>query len=138
MSAETPVGKTKSQGWEIGVRRTLPLSPEQAWDAVLTALGFPPSVIYPEGEGVQKGLSFTTEDQTRVEIRSYVQYSLIRMKWQPENEVLRSTLQIRVRPAKTGTTISIHHEWLQNASQREAMRAHWTALLDRLRAISSP
>jgi hypothetical protein len=41
MRARTPVGKTKSQGWEIGVSRTLPVRPGQAWALVLTALGLP-------------------------------------------------------------------------------------------------
>ena len=34
-----PAGKTKSQGWEIGVRRTLPVSTVEAWDMMMTALG---------------------------------------------------------------------------------------------------
>jgi hypothetical protein len=56
------------------------------------------------------------------------------MRWQPKDWTMPSTLQLRVLPAKTGTTISIHHEWLQDAEQREAMRVHWTNILDTLNA----
>ena len=75
-----------------------------------------------------------TADDTQIEIRSYAHGELIRLKWQPKGWDNDSTLQVRVRPAKTGTTISVHHEWLQNAEQREAMRQHWTNLLEELKA----
>ncbi len=119
------IGKTKSQGWEIGVSRTLPVGIQQAWALIVDALGLPP-----EDGGQENGAAFETSDHTRVEIRSYEQYSLLRMKWQPRGWDVNSTLQIRLRPAKTGTTISVHHEWLENAAQREAMRVHWTTILE--------
>ena len=127
------IGKTKSQGWEIGVSRTLPVSIEQAWALIVDALGLPPALAAPEDGVPEKGTAFEAKDQTRIEIRSYEQYSLIRMKWQPPGWDMNSTLQIRVRPAKTGTTISVHHEWLENAAQREAMRVHWTTVLEGFR-----
>lgn len=129
MNKQNPVGKTKSQGWEIGVSRTLPVSPVKAWDMMMAALG-----IAWEDTAYEKGTPIETDDKTRVEIRSYERGSLIRMKWQPEGWDFRSTLQIRVKPAKTGATISVHHEWLENAEQREAMRQHWTAILEELKA----
>lgn len=129
MNAQNPVGKTESQGWEIGVSRTLPVDPVKAWDMIMAALG-----IAWEDAAYQKGATLETGDKTQIEIRSYQQGSLIRMKWQPEAWDFRSTLQIRVKPAKTGTTISVHHEWLENAQQREAMRQHWTGILEALKA----
>lgn len=124
-----PVGKTKSQGWEIGVHRTLPASTVEAWDMIMTALG-----LDPEPPIYEKGLTLETTDKTHIEIRSYVQGSMIRMKWRPADWDFQSTLQIRVLPARTGATISVHHEWLQNAHQREQMRRHWTALLEGFKA----
>lgn len=134
MSNETPTGKTKSQGWEFRLRRTLPLSIEAGWEAVLAAIGVPGDIQYPLGDGPQKGDTFETADGTHAEIRSYEPFTLIRMKWQPAAWENNSTLQIRVMQARTGTTISIHHEWLADAAQRATMKQHWTHLLEGLRS----
>ena len=131
MSSQNSVGKTKSQGWQVGVSRTLPVNEQAAWQKILSAL-------YLDWKDTakadyKKGDVFVLADGTQVEIRSCEYGELIRMKWQPKGWDNNSTLQVRVRPAKTGATISVHHEWLQNVEQREAMRLQWTNLLDKLK-----
>ena len=132
MSSQNPTGKTKSQGWQVGVSRTLPVDEQAAWQKIVSAL----SLDWQDTAQAdyKKGDTFVTAVGTQVEIRSYEHGALIRMKWQPKGWDNNSTLQVRVRPAKTGTTISVHHEWLQNAEQREAMLQHWTNLLEKLKA----
>ena len=131
MSSGTPVGKTKAQGWEIGVRRTFPITMDRAWELLVT----PPGLEYWLGEGeieFEKGTSYEMQDGTEGEIRSCTEGSLIRMTWQPPHWDFTSTLQIRVSSAKKGATISIHHEKLENAEQREQMRHHWSTVLDKI------
>ena len=135
MTNSTPVGKTETQGWEIGVRRTLPVSAEKAWKLLTTQ----PGLGYWLGTGVdahfEKGDSFTTAEGTSGEIRSYNEGNLIRMRWQPPEWDFESTLQIRVMPAKTGATITFHHERMRNGEQRAAMHQRWSDALDRLAAL---
>jgi uncharacterized protein YndB with AHSA1/START domain len=131
----TPVGKTKTQGWEVGVRRTFAINTHEAWTLLTTQPGLGDWL----GHGIDasafaKGQTFTTDEGTQGEIRSYTHGSLIRMRWQPATWDFASTLQLRVLPAKTGATISIHHEQMRTGEQREAMRQHWTAVMDRLAA----
>jgi len=133
MNAHKPVGQTTSQGWEVGVRRTLPVSEQQAWQMMLDVLGLA-AVTSSEHEPFARGATVETDDGTRIEVRSYTPGSLLRIRWQPKDWTTPSTLQLRVLPAKTRATISIHHEWLQDAEQREAMRVHWTNILDTLKA----
>jgi uncharacterized protein YndB with AHSA1/START domain len=135
MNATTPVGKTKTQGWEIGVRRTFPISTDKAWELLMTQPGL--GIWLGEGVGptFKKGDTYETTDGTSGQIRSYSQGSLIRLTWQPRGKESPSTLQIRVLPAKTGATISVHHEKLQNSAERKAMREHWSAVLDRLEKL---
>lgn len=133
MRSDKPVGQTKSQGWQIGVSRTLPISLEKAWEMILDALELPSEMIQQQQHSYNKGTVLETGSATRIEIRSHEPYSLLRMKWHPKGWSRSSTLQIRVRPAKTGTTISVHHEWLQDAEHREAMRRHWTEVLEVLK-----
>lgn len=135
MSETTPVGKTKTQGWEIGVRRTFPVGSGKLWELLTTQ----PGLGYWLGHGVtfdfKKGDTYKTKEGTTGDIRSYEAGSLIRMTWQPADWDFKSTLQIRVIAAKKGTTLSIHHEKLQDGTQRERMRAHWSDVMDKFAAL---
>ena len=130
MTEQTPVGKTKEQGWEIGVRRTFPVGTSRLWEALTTQ----PGLGYWLGTGVEadfkKGDTYKTLEGTTGDIRSFEVGSLIRLTWQPKDWDFASTLQIRVIAAKKGSTLSIHHEKLQNGDQREQMRQYWTAEMD--------
>lgn len=129
------IGDTKTQGWEVGVRRTLPVSAEKAWKLLMTQ----PGLGYWLGTGVdapfRKGDTFTTSEGTYGEIRSYNEGSLIRMRWQPQEWDFESTLQIRVTPAKTGATISFHHERMRNGEPRAVMRQRWSEAIDKLASL---
>ncbi len=130
MTEQTPVGKTKGQGWEIGVRKTFPVGTGQLWEALTTQ----PGLGYWLGTGVEadfkKGDTYTTAEGTTGDIRSYETGSLIRLTWHPKDLDAPSTLQIRLIPAKKGCTLSIHHEKLQDGIQREAMRQHWASVIE--------
>lgn len=129
----SPVGKTKTQGWEIGVRRTFAVDTHEAWVMLTTQPGLGDWLGHGIDVGVfAKGRHFTTDAGAQVEVRSYNEGSLIRMRWQPPEWDFPSTLQLRVQPARTGATISIHHEQLANGDQRNTMRQHWSTVLDRL------
>ncbi|MBA3868386.1 MAG: SRPBCC domain-containing protein [Anaerolineae bacterium] len=124
-----PVGKTKGQGWEIGVRKTFPVGTGHLWEALMTQ----PGLGYWLGSGVeanfQKGDMYKTSEGTAGEIRSFKAGSLIRLTWQPKGANSPSTLQIRVIAAQRGSTLSIHHEKLMDAQQREAMHQHWSVVI---------
>ena len=127
-----PVGKTKTQGWEIGVQRTFPVATDEAWKTVMTQ----PGLGYWLGHGVKpdfkKGDTYKTDEGTTGEIRSYYEGSMIRMKWQPHNWDFASTLQVRIQPTKSGAKISFHHEKLEDGKQREQMHQHWSQVMDKL------
>ncbi len=135
MTEKTPVGKTKGQGWEIGVRRTFPVGTGRLWEALTTE----PGLGYWLGTGVdadfKKGDTYQTKEGRTGDIRSFEAGSLIRLTWQPKDWSFASTLQIRVLPAKTGSTLSIHHEKLKDGAQREAMQQHWTMVMEQFAAM---
>lgn len=135
MSEPTPVGKTKTQGWEIGVQRTFPVSTVELWDMLTTQ----PGLGYWLGTGItanfKKGDTFQTTEGTRGEIRSHTHGSLIRMRWQPAWSDHESTLQIRVTPMKTGARLAIHHELLESGEERAEMHRHWLGVVEQFRAL---
>ncbi len=130
-----PVGLTKDQGWQIGVRRTLPIKPVEAWMLLMSPQGLKIWL----GTGVtefKKGDVYQTNEGTTGDIRSFDAGRMIRLRWQPAGWDFESTVQVRVLPAKRGTTLSFHHERLQDAEQREKMRTHWLNMINQLDALA--
>ena len=101
-----PVGRTKDAGWEIGVSRTLPITPQEAWARI------------------EDPVAWLGEEAT--DVRSYRPLDRIRVAWKG------TIVQVAITPAKTGTTVRFHQERLSGAEERERQRAHWAAVLDRL------
>lgn len=130
-------GKTISQGWEIGIRRTFAINIERAWNVLF----MPEALELWLGDGLvselKKGEHYLTASGQSGLVRSLEVGRLIRLSWSLKNSGsdTPSTLQIRLIPVKYGTTISIHHERLINAEQREQMREHWSTTMDQLASL---
>lgn len=131
----TPTGLTKDQGWEIGVRHTLPIDAGRAWELVTTAPGLDAWLKPTQNISFAKDISFPLAGGGTARVVSFEEGSLIRMRVQLPGHNFESTLQLRLLPAATGTTFAFHHDRLQNASQREEMRGHWQAAIDALEKL---
>ena len=101
-----PVGKTKAAGWEIGVSRTVPLTPQEVWSRI---------------EDTAAWLGRDADD-----VRSFRPLDRIRVGYDG------TIVQVALRSAKTGTTVTFHQERLSGADERERQRAHWAGVLDRI------
>ena len=129
------VGQTAAVGYEIGVRRTLAVTPEQAW-ALLAS---------PEGMKAWLGVAadmteaapYRTGDGREGEFRVVKPGSHVRLGYAVAPGPPQSTLQVRVLPAASGrATLSFHHEKLASADERERMRVHWGRVLDALERLA--
>lgn len=130
-----PTGKTKDQGWEIGVRRTFGVDAERAWEVLMTQPGL--SLWFGDDADFkpEKGAAFHTNAGVIGHVVSIQEGAMLRLRWQPQGWSEPSTLQLRVIPAGGKVTISIHHERLTDAAQREEMHKHWSHVLDELRGL---
>ncbi|HEV2529961.1 MAG TPA: SRPBCC domain-containing protein [Thermomicrobiales bacterium] len=132
---DRPTGLTKDAGWEIGVRRTLPVERDVLWRRLTGADGLAlwlgPGAELP----ANRGDGWRGSDGSTGALRSLETGKLIRLTWHPTEWAEPSTLQIRLFEARTGTTISFHHERLTSADRREEMRTHWAGVIDRLAAM---
>lgn len=124
------VGRTADAGWQIGVRRTLPFPEERIWAVLLAPEGLQAWLGGPAE--IEAGTPYTLENGTSGRIGVYKPWSHIRLTWQPQGWARPSTLQVRVTPAKTGTTVSFHQEQLRGEAERNAMKAHWERVIGRL------
>jgi hypothetical protein len=108
----TPTGQTADGTWEVGVRRTLDIPPEQAWRRLPELLAGDDAVV--EQRSVTEGV--------------VARYAYRRPGWAHD-----TTLQLRVLPAADGrATVAVHHERLPDAAAREEMRRRWTAAIEAL------
>jgi len=129
-------GKTKDAGWEVGVRQTVAASSEVVW-AFLIGDGLPlwlgeTTLPYAKGEKYQ------TADGVVGEVRAYTDNAKVRLTWHPDDWPHDSTLQVSVKDAVGGTTISIHHERLADRAERRMMLGHWKNVAGHLAAAFDP
>ncbi|ATF11984.1 SRPBCC domain-containing protein [Brevibacillus sp. HB1.2] len=128
------VGQTASTGFQVGVRRTMPITPEQAW-AFLTSsegvrlwLGHVSNLTFREGE------TFISSEGISGQFRVVKPLRQFRLKWSMKDWEKSSTLQIRLLSDKPDrTTISFHQENLDHENTREQMKLHWEEVLNEIR-----
>jgi uncharacterized protein YndB with AHSA1/START domain len=131
--AEPPeVGKTADAGYQIGVRRTVPASEERVWARLLSPAGLR---IWLGGVArVEPGTRFSFGSGISGQIRVYKPWSHLRLTWQRPDWDAPSVLQVRVIPARTGTTLSFHQDHLRGPAERTAMKGHWEQVIEHLSA----
>lgn len=125
-----PVGQTAAAGFQIGVRRTLPIARELAWhlltsqELVKMWLGTLPSLT------LQAGHTFRTEEGICGEMRVVKPMEQLRLTWQRPEWSHPSTLQIRLLSSQPDkTTVSFHQEKLADSFVREEMKRYWEGVL---------
>ncbi|WP_312116508.1 SRPBCC family protein [Brevibacillus reuszeri] len=135
MTTEKPVGLTASVGYQIGVRRTIPVETKHVWDFFLSPEGLSIWLGDIQHLPMQKGQSFQTKDGRSGELRVVKPGGHVRMTWKKADWDKPSTLQVRfltLSPEKT--TISFHQEKLADADTREEMKEHWEQALAKIEA----
>ncbi|MCY4436210.1 MAG: SRPBCC domain-containing protein [Chloroflexi bacterium] len=130
------LGGTESAGFQIGVQKTLPLSPEHAWDLITQPEGLALWLGTATDLRWEKGATYETPEGTRGEMRSFTAGKHLRLTWQPPDFQTPSTLQVSLEPSSTKTAVRFHQEKLTSAEAREQMRAHWREVLHKLAELA--
>ena len=128
-----PVGKTKDAGWQIGVRRTLPISPESACELITSPAGVARGLSADPGLKLSKGETYELPDGTSGEVRVLVPDSHLRLTWHPPGWPRPSTIQVRVIPKGEKSVIAFHQEHLPDSRARQKRRDFFSAALDELK-----
>jgi hypothetical protein len=125
-----PVGLTKDAGWELGVRRTVPVERQAVWDFLLG-----PGLALWLGDGVlgEVGTRYETASASG-EVRGRTEGTKIRLTHRAAGADHETTVQIALRDAASGTTIVFHQERMRDADEREQGLEHWNRVADRIAA----
>ncbi|MEW9106252.1 MULTISPECIES: SRPBCC family protein [unclassified Paenibacillus] len=132
------VGLTASMGYQVGVRRTLLISPERAWAYLTSAEGLKLWIGTVSPLSFSVGETFRSAEGISGQFRVVKPYQQLRLRWSKKEWVEPSTLQIRLlsnQPDKT--TISFHQENLDHPVTREQMKLHWEDVLAAIREQTS-
>ena len=130
---EKQLGQTKDAGFQFGIRRTLPISAEEAWNFLFSDSGLKIWLGKLKNElEIQK--EYETENGITGLVRVYNPYSNIRLSWKQKKWKNISTVQIRVIAKQETTTIAIHQEKLLDAVQRSEMKQYWTKIIKKIEA----
>lgn len=130
------LGGTESAGFQIGVQKTLPLSPEEAWALIVEPAGRALWLGTVTDLRWEKGVVYESAEGTRGEIRSVHPRKLVRLTWQPLDFPAPSTLQVSLEPSGKKTAVRFHQEKLASAEAREQMRTHWRTVLQKLAELA--
>jgi uncharacterized protein YndB with AHSA1/START domain len=129
------VGQTKDAGFQIGARKTFPISPEQAWDLVTSDEGLKAWLGEVEHFRLEKGQKYQTREGAEGEVRVVEPGGHVRLTWRPKGWSRASLIQVRVIPGGSKTVISFHQEHLRGDQERAQMARRWQAALDRFQAL---
>jgi hypothetical protein len=127
------IGKTKDVGFQFGIRKTLPVSSEKAWDFLFSESGLKIWLGNLKNSLEIKKV-YETENGITGFVRVFKPKNNIRLNWKPNNWKNTSTVQIRVIGNQEKSTIAIHQEKLLNAEQRSEMKEYWTNIIKKIEA----
>ncbi len=128
--SEAAVGLTKDGGWQAGVRRTLPVRPELAWeflvrpDVLRLWLGEVPA------RKMEQDTEFLLPDGTRRRMTVFQSGSHLRMQWQPLHYDRPAVLQMCIIPAGGKATFAFHQENLPDEAARSQRLVFFRQALD--------
>lgn len=127
-----PVGRTRGTGFQVGARRTFPVTSEAAWRLLTSPGGIRLWLDDAAAFSLEKGATYRLANGTHGEVRVVTSGSHLRLTWHPAGWPRPSTIQLRVIPKDDRTVIAFHQEHLPGAEERDARREHFRAVLDEL------
>ncbi|UPW85195.1 SRPBCC domain-containing protein [Lysinibacillus sp. Ag94] len=132
MDTKRIIGQTKTVGFQVGIRRTFPISQEKAWELIASEDGLKLWLGESTKINLQPGQKFRTKIGEG-EIRIVKPQQQLRLAWKKEGWDKTSTIQVRIIPKEnTKTIISFHQENLSDQNVREEMQQYWETILKQI------
>lgn len=133
--ATKEVGLTQDSGWQVGVRKTLPIALKDAWDFLLSDnivrlwLGAAQDVRF------EQGAEFNLKDGTHIRITVVRPGSHLRLQFQPIDYSQPAIIQVRLIASGQSTVFAFHQERLPDWEARQARKYDFQQALDDFQAI---
>ncbi|CAG7654839.1 SRPBCC domain-containing protein [Paenibacillus allorhizosphaerae] len=129
-----PVGVTKDAGVQIGVRRTIDMTKEQAWHFLTSPQGMALWIGNVTSFQWHKGSEFVSEEGVSGKLTVVTPFQKLRLTWKRPEWDKPSRLQIYLLSTSSGkTTIAFHQEMLEDIYMRDMMKRHWEQVLGQIK-----
>lgn len=130
------LGETKGAGFEFGISRTFPVTPEKAWQRLTQGIGLEAWA----GDGTEvemrKGAHQDRKGK-RIEVRGYTPDVRVRLAI-TEPGVPQRTIQMSVVPSASGkASVRFHEENLPGIAARKRAERKWNDIMDEVESILS-
>lgn len=130
------LGEAKGSGFEFGLSRTFPVSPEKVWQALTTGVGLEAWA----GDGVEVELRKGAHQDlkgVRIEVRALTIGIRLRLVVKSPGVPPR-TFQMSVVPGVEGkTSVRFHEENLPGVAARKRADRKWNEIMDEVESILS-
>lgn len=134
LMGRTPVGVTKDAGVQIGVRKTLAISKETAWNFLTSSDGLSLWIGDVQSFKLQVGHKYESKEGVSGKVTVVKPYQKLRMTWKRAEWDKASRLQFYFLSTNSGkTTIAIHQEMLEDIYMREVMKRYWNEMLTQIK-----
>ena len=129
------IGLTKDSGWQIGVRKALPVSLQKACEFLISRDALCVWLGDLQELKIVKGTEFQLDDGTRGTITVFKPNSHIRLIWQPLEYTHPAIIQVRLISAGTKTVFAFHQEQLPSAEAREIHKVFFKQAIEKLESM---
>lgn len=131
---EKVVGRTKNVGFQFSITRTIALSPDAAWDFLLSEAGVTVWLGNLNFDNFEVGNALTTAEGIDTKITIFKPESHLRLAWKFAHWMNNSFIEIRVFDIKGRAKIGLLHTHMLNVQQREEVKTHWGKIFDEITA----
>lgn len=129
-----PAGQTRDAGFQVGARRTLAVTPAQAWEFLVSPEGTTTWLGDTGGAALAAGARLALPNGGSAYVTVFDPGSHLRMRWQPGVWPRDSIIQLRVIPSGKRATVAFHQEHMPGPAEREQRQQHFVAALDQIEA----
>ena len=130
-----PIGLTRDSEWQIGVRRTIPVSVEKLWEMIISKKGIAIWLGAGPEFKFQVGEEYILTDGTEGRIRVYHPYSHLRISRQPVDPSYDhpALIQIRILASGVKSVLAFHEEHLPSESERQKRKTFYLGVVDQIK-----
>lgn len=130
-STHSPVGLTRYAGWELDVRRTVPVGAPELWRRLLD--DWLPQWLEVDSVPQMVGAPLRITDRVRGRVVGCHVGRRVRLDWTPPDLDHETMFEVTLLEDTSATVILLHQERLLDAAERQRLLDHWTAVLSELR-----
>ena len=127
------VGLTKNVGFQFSITKTCAVSPDVAWDFLLSETGIALWLGDIDYNDFELHKPMITKAGIDAKITIFRADSHIRLAWKPAHWPNNSFIEIRVLINKSRAKLGLLHTHMISVEQRAEIKAYWQPIMEKMR-----